>query len=63
MAGTEELQKMMDIGLSKAKYVMLSISPPESGLTLMRSGKRKTEYCSCVKGIAPVSYTRTFLRK
>ena len=49
MAGTEELQKMMDIGLSKAKYVMLSVSPgiwidadafqeKENGILFLRKG-------------------------
>ena len=49
MAGIEELQKMMDIGLSKAKYVMLSVSPGiwidadafqamENGVLFMRKG-------------------------
>ena len=40
MAGTEELQKMMDIGLSKAKYVMLSISP---GIWIDADAFRETE--------------------
>ena len=40
MAGVEELRKMMEIGLTKAKYVMLSISP---GIWIDADAFRETE--------------------